>query len=220
MIQQVFLAHGYSVLIVNYPGTTGYGQDYLSSLNGNIGKLDVRSCGDFLKSFLKLEKYNQIIDERNIMLFGGSHGGFLSCWLSVHESYCNMFTASAIRNPVTDLLSMMATTDIPDWVIGQGIDEDLFDHYPPSKEICNKLYDSSPIYQIKNCVTPSLFCLGKIDKRVNWFNGFYFYQSLRRTKCETKLLVYPEDGHPLSSLETEVDFLFNTCNWFEKHIKS
>lgn len=219
LVQLIFLAHGYSVLVINYPGSTGYGQDYLSSLNGNIGKLDVESCGEFLTSFLKMEKYNQFIDANNIMLYGGSHGGYLSCWLVVHEKYCKMFSSAVIRNPVTDLVSMMATTDIPDWVIGQSTDLDIENNYPPSKEIYNKMYDASPIFLAKNCVTPSLMCLGKADKRVNMFNGLYFYEAIRKYGCETKCLMFPEDGHPLSSPETEVDCLFNICYWLEKHLK-
>jgi acylaminoacyl-peptidase len=220
LAQVIFLAHGYSVLVINYPGSTGYGQDYLSSLSGNIGKLDVDSCGEFLTAFLKMEKYSQFIDANNIMLYGGSHGGYLSCWLVVHEKYCKMFSSAVIRNPVTDLVSSMATTDIPDWVLGQSTDLDIEDNYPPSKETYNKMYDASPIFLAKNCVTPSLMCLGKADKRVSMFNGLYFYEAIRKYGCETKCLMYPEDGHPLSSPETEVDCLFNICYWFEKHLKN
>jgi hypothetical protein len=219
----LFLVHGYSVLVVNYPGSTGYGQKYLNSLNGKIGKTDVESCGEFLTNFISgkdyISKYESFIDFENVMLYGGSHGGFLTCWLSCHEKYANLFSSAAIRNPVTDLPSMMATTDIPDWVIGQTTDLDLDSNFPPSNDLLKKMKESSPIYLAHNCVTPSLICLGKLDKRVNFFNGMYYHEALKKNKCETKLLLYPEDSHPLSSIETEIDCLFNICYWFEKYIK-
>ncbi len=220
--QLIFLAHGYSILVVNYPGSTGYGQDYLSSLNGKIGDIDVNSCGDFLVDFLKIEKYNKICDSRNIFLYGGSHGGFLSCWLTVNQKYNHMFAAAAVRNPVTDLTSSMATTDIPDWVLGQSTDLDVDEtlNFPPRKEDYNKLYESSPVFYAKNCLTPMLLLLGKVDRRVSYFNGLYFYEAIKRNGCQTKLLLYPEDCHPLSSAETEVDSLFNTCYWFEKYLQN
>jgi acylaminoacyl-peptidase len=216
----IFLSHGYSLLIVNYPGSTGYGQNYLSSLNGQIGKLDVESCGDFLLDFLDKKEYTGIVDRNKVMLYGGSHGGYLSCWLSVHDKYAKLFIAAAIRNPVTDLVSSMATTDIPDWVLGQSTDLDVDCNYPPSQEVYNKMYQASPVFLTKNCTTPSLICLGKVDKRVSLFNGLYYYHAIKKNKCEAKLLVYPEDAHPLSSPETEVDCLFNILYWFEKYLNN
>jgi len=129
-----------------------------------------------------------------------------------------MFSAAAIRNPVTDLVSSIATTDIPDWVLGQSTDLNLEENYPPNKDIYSKMYDSSPIFLAKNCSTPILICLGKVDKRVSMFNGIYFYQSIRKNNCESKLLLYPDDGHPLSNPESELDCLYNVCDWFRKHL--
>jgi len=34
------------------------------------------------------------IDETRIGVFGGSHGGFLTCWLSGHEKYSQYFKAA------------------------------------------------------------------------------------------------------------------------------
>lgn len=44
---------------------------------------------------------------------GGSHGGFISCHLS--GSHPDEYDAVVLRNPVTDLPSMLGSTDIPDW---------------------------------------------------------------------------------------------------------
>lgn len=40
----VFYSLGYSVLLINYRGSSGYGQDTIESLPKNIGTYDVQDC--------------------------------------------------------------------------------------------------------------------------------------------------------------------------------
>ena len=217
--QLIFLCNGYGVLVINYPGSSGYGQNYLNNLNGKIGDLDLKSCGKFLKSFVKENKNKYNLADNKTMIYGGSHGGFLGAWLICSENYNKLFSSAILRNPVTDLCSMIACSDIPDWVVGQGLDLDLDNNFPPSQELYKMLYEKSPVYQAKNAVTPTMIKLGKMDKRVNYFNGIYFYNSLKFNNCETKLFIYPEDCHPLTTEETEVNDHFSSLIWFKKHLE-
>lgn len=74
-----FCFTGFGVIIVNYSGSLGCGNNYVHALLGKIGSLDVTDCYITLqKSF---EKF-QWLDNKNVMIFGGSHGGFLATHLS------------------------------------------------------------------------------------------------------------------------------------------
>ncbi len=218
-IQSLFLAHGYGILVVNYPGSSGFGQNYLNSLNGKIGSLDVESCGEFLLNFLNERKEKFNIDENNTIIYGGSHGGFLGAWLICNKKYKHLFSSAVLRNPVTDLNSNFACSDIPDWVIGQSIDYDIENNFPPSKSTYEFFYEKSPLYQAHNAITPTLIKLGKVDKRVNYFNGLYFYQALKQYNCKTKLHLYPDDSHPLASDETDIDGNFTDLVWMRSNLK-
>ena len=81
------------------------------------------------------------------------------------------------------------------------------------------MYNKSPIFKVNNAVTPTLIMLGKVDLRVSIFNGLYLHNSLKKNKVKTKLLMYPEDSHPLSLPETEIDNFFNFLKWFQENLK-
>ena len=48
-----FLLQGYCLLIVNYRGSIGYGEDFLNTLLGTIGVYDVQDCGELTRKALK-----------------------------------------------------------------------------------------------------------------------------------------------------------------------
>lgn len=70
-----------AVLLVNYRGSTGYGQRSIDSLPGNIGKNDVEDMIQAIQTVLASEGEGKI-DPEDISVVGGSHGGFLTGRLS------------------------------------------------------------------------------------------------------------------------------------------
>ena len=108
------MLQGYCLLIVNYRGSIGFGENFLNSLLGEIANNDVHDCGELALSVI--DKYKEIVDPRRIGLQGGSHGGFLIGWLVGHEKYKNLWAAAALRNPVLNMSYMINATDIPDWI--------------------------------------------------------------------------------------------------------
>lgn len=66
---------GFAVLFINYRGSTGLGKDYVESLISKIGDYDVKDIYNALQS-------NPLWSNRKLVLFGGSHGGFLVTHLS------------------------------------------------------------------------------------------------------------------------------------------
>lgn len=105
------VAAGYTVAIVNYPGSTGFGQDTIEELSKDCGNLEVRCCVELKKYLIELGIATD--DKGKRLYLGGSHSGFMGAHLSVR--YPEEFDAIDLRNPVIDLPSMFATSDIPEW---------------------------------------------------------------------------------------------------------
>ena len=89
LTRNLYLMQGYCILIVNYRGSIGYGEDSLNSLLGNIGVNDVQDVGDLTKK--AIEMFPDIIDENRLGVEGGSHGGFLTGHLIGQPDYKDMW---------------------------------------------------------------------------------------------------------------------------------
>jgi acylaminoacyl-peptidase len=104
-----FTALGFSVVLVNYTGSTGFGNRSIKALIGNIGDLDVEDT-HAAATWASMQEH---VDKHNVFLYGGSHGGFLTAHLLAREP--DFYTAGCLRNPVINVGSMIDNTDIPDW---------------------------------------------------------------------------------------------------------
>ena len=156
------------VLLVNYRGSTGYGQKSIDSLLGNIGLHDVNDCMKAIDIALTMEP--KILDKSCIYVVGGSHGGFLTGHLI--GQFPNTFVAAAMRNPVTNIPAMVSVTDIPDWchieACGEGsYDFKRFFQGGPTIEALQKMQMVSPIAYVKDVVAPTLILLGKLTNTIS-----------------------------------------------------
>jgi pimeloyl-ACP methyl ester carboxylesterase len=137
------LIGGYALLLVNYRGSTGYGQFQLDSLPGQIGTNDVQDVYQATQAILSLEP--PLVSPK-CAIFGGSHGGFLTAHMI--GQYPQLYAAAALRNPVINIPAMFTTSDIPDWCVVEacGLGSYDFQRYQlPSEKQFHQMTLSSPI---------------------------------------------------------------------------
>jgi acylaminoacyl-peptidase len=209
-----YLASHYAVILPNYRGSTGFGQASLESLLSRIGQVDVQdvmACTNHV-----IEQYSEIIDTKRIGICGGSHGGYLTAHLT--GQFPDYFRAAVMRNPVTNIASMVTATDIADWCYGECLGSYDFSKFRvPTAEQLTKMYEKSPIVHLEKVTTPTLVALGMVDLRVPPSQGKEWYHSLRSMGVDTELLVYPEDCHALDKVTTEADHWIHIKRWFDKY---
>jgi len=207
----LYLQAGYSILGINYRGSAGYGQKYIESLLGHAGDYDVLDCIECIDA--ACEKHNEIIDQNNISITGGSHGGFLAAWLI--SKYPKKFKAAVIRNPVLDIPVMCGASDIPEWSFAEVLNEKYY--WPPKGEDRKKFWKQSPMSEVSKIETPVLLMLGFKDRRVPMLNAIPWYSSIKEKGVPIKLLQFPNDCHPLGEPETEVHSIISGISWIDEH---
>ena len=207
---------GYAVLLVNYRGSTGFGQAALESLTGDVGTQDVLDVVAATRSVIGTI---DIIDSDRVGICGGSHGGFLAGHCI--GQFPELYKVAAMRNPCTNLASMVTSTDIPDWVYVESFGSNYYNFANfrhPNRDEVGIMWDKSPIAYLNNVVAPTLMAIGMKDRRVPPSQGLEYYHALRAKGVPTKLLVYDDCDHAIDLVASEADHWINTLRWFRTYL--
>ncbi|RLN53139.1 hypothetical protein BBJ29_008972 [Phytophthora kernoviae] len=227
-------ALGFATVTVNYRGSTGFGIKALESLIGKVGTQDVYDCHYALCYLLeKSSRLKLSLDKSRVHCSGGSHGGFLVTHLIAQ--FPGFYKSMVTRNPVTNMSSVFYTSDIQDWGLAcagiqrfesihtsqklQNSKDDLPVLTPEARlAILSKLWQHSPVSNdLSKVTTPALFGIGGKDRRVPPNQGLEYRATIASYGVPTQLLWYPEDSHPLGSIEAFGDFSVNWGLWLLKH---
>uniref|UniRef100_A0A8C7LBY7 acylaminoacyl-peptidase n=1 Tax=Oncorhynchus kisutch TaxID=8019 RepID=A0A8C7LBY7_ONCKI len=213
----VLVKLGFAVLMVNYRGSTGFGQDSILSLAGNIGSQDVKDVQRAVLTALADQTAEKLLtlDPDKVVVMGGSHGGFLACHLI--GQYPDFYKACAVRNPVINAATLLGTSDIVDWrysCVGLQYSYDQL----PTPEALTTMLQKSPISYAPQIKSPVLLMLGGKDRRVSPHQGLELYRSLKSRGSPVRLLWFAEDAHSLARVDTQADCFLNVVLWFQQHL--
>ncbi|XP_048333988.2 acylamino-acid-releasing enzyme isoform X3 [Ziziphus jujuba] len=206
---------GYNLLIVNYRGSLGFGEEALQSLPGKVGSQDVN---DVLTAIDHVIEAGHASPSK-ITVLGGSHGGFLTTHLIGQAP--DKFAAAAVRNPVCNLALMVGTTDIPDWcyVETYGSEGKKIFTEAPSAEQLTFFHSKSPISHISKVKAPTIFLLGAQDLRVPVSNGLQYSRALKERGVDVKVILFPNDVHGIERPQSDFESFLNIGVWFKKYCK-
>ncbi|CAJ0914460.1 8453_t:CDS:10 [Entrophospora sp. SA101] len=166
----------YNTILVSlgYAVIKGFGQDSIDALIGKIGDVEVEEVQ--LSTKYIIEKEN--LDEKNVVIMGGSHGGFISAHLI--GKYPDFYKVCIMMNPVLNIGGMTPITDIPDWCFSEcGIEYSLKRPSIMKPKDYSQMFNNSPIKNIDEVKTPTLLMLGQEDKRVPHYNGLNWWYYLK-----------------------------------------
>ncbi|VDN53768.1 unnamed protein product [Dracunculus medinensis] len=202
---------GFAVLLVNYRGSIGFGDNFVHSLLGNCGDFDVK---DVHNSVLNILRKVENIDENNIFVMGSSHGGFLAS--NLIGQYPGFYKACVAINPVLNVCSMFDLSDIADWAAVEGLGVDVDWCKMPTIEQRQKMHECSPVAHVHKVITPYMLAIGAKDLRVV-DHSRSFIRNLLARDIPTKVLIYPNSNHCIEEVECNADLMINAVLWFYLH---
>ncbi|KAH6567333.1 hypothetical protein BASA83_008867 [Batrachochytrium salamandrivorans] len=194
----LLVSFGFAAALVNYSGSTGYGDDFVQAVIGRVGELDLSD----VNSAAYWASQQPGIDKDKVTLFGGSHGGFITAHLLGFEP--GFYKAGILRNPVTNIGAMVANTDISDWCFSEaGLPFDQAAPHLLSPKEYEYMYHHSPVSVAHNIKAPVLLMLGEGDRRAPPSNGLRWAQYLQGAGKDVTVIMFPNVGHGLDSFEAE-----------------
>jgi len=151
-----FLVHrGFSVLQVNYRGSTGHGREFIRELYDDWGGAEQ---GDVASAAEHVLATCEWVDEDRIVVFGGSYGGYSAYWQMVQ--YPDLYDAGVAWIGLTDLEDQYENT-MPHYRT------ELMEKNMGTPAENPELYEErSPITHADNLDAPLFIVHGVNDRRV------------------------------------------------------
>ena len=199
---EYFSEKGYITIKPNPRGSTGYGKEFRYANYKDWGYGDYEDVVSGVDKVIEMG----IGDPDRQFVMGWSYGGYLTSFIVTKT---NRFKAASMGAGLPNLISMVTTTDIQDYLVAH-MGAEFWEDYDTYEK-------HSAIYQIKNTKTPTQIIHGSNDLRVPFTQGQEFYRALDRLGVDTEMVVYPRTPHGPREPKFLMDVSDRILTWFEKY---
>jgi len=172
---------GYVVLLTNYSGSTGFGEAFAQSIQGDPLKGPGSEINEAADEAIRLYPF---IDGTRQAAAGASYGGHLVNWM---QATTTRYRALIAHAGLINLESQWGTSDtIYSREVTNG--GPVWEQGPIWRE-------QNPIRYAKNFRTPILVSVGENDFRVPLNQTLENWSVLQRMRVPSRLLVWPDENH-------------------------
>jgi len=200
------VAQGYVVVQPNPRGSTGFGQEFIQGIWGNVwGK----QCFEDLMAVTDALEQREDVDPARIMAMGGSFGGYMTNWIGTQTQ---RFKCLITHASIVTMGQFTGTTDHPAWwyleMGGENPYADMmaFDRY-------------APIRYIGQWKTPVLIIHGEKDYRCPINEGLNLFEALQYHGVDSELLVFPDENHWVLKPRNIVAWYQNVLAFLARHLQ-
>ena len=204
---QIFANAGYVVFMPNQRGSTGYGQQFVNDVSADWGG---KAFVDITTGVAEMIK-KPYIDKNRIGAAGASYGGYMVDWILGHNNDPRFkFKALVSHAGVYNLESMASSTEeiwFTNWE---------FKGMPWENPVNYNKW--SPHKFAAKFNTPTLVTAGELDYRVPVDQSLQLFTTLQLKNVESKLIVFPDEGHWILKPQNSEFWYKNVLDWFGKHL--
>ncbi len=199
-------APGYVLLLTNYSGSTGFGQAFAQSIQGDPLKGPAEEINEAADA--AIARYGFIDGERQCA-GGASYGGHLSNWLQGTTTRYRCLVSHA------GLVNLEAQWGSSDSIYAREVNLG-----GPPWEQSAPWREQNPIRLAKNFRTPTLVTIGENDYRVPLNNSLEYWSALQRMSVPSRLVVFPEENHWIQKGENSRIFYREVHAWLQRWLKA
>jgi dipeptidyl aminopeptidase/acylaminoacyl peptidase len=198
----LYAAKGWTVVLPNPRGSSGFGQAYQDAVRKNWGGTPF----DDIMALADAAVASGDADGERMCAAGASYGGYMVNWMNGHTRRFRCLVAHAGD---FDLGASYYDTEelwFPEWELGRPWeDRSEYERW-------------SPHLFVKAWRTPTLVTHGELDYRVGVNHAYSTFTALQRLGVESKLLVFPDEGHWVLKPKNAKVFHDAVLTWIEEHL--
>jgi dipeptidyl aminopeptidase/acylaminoacyl peptidase len=201
---QTYAGMGFAVVMIDFHGSTGYGQAFTDSISEDWGG---KPLEDLQKGWTAaLAKYDFLDGDRACAL-GGSYGGYMVNWIA--GNWNAPWKCLVSHAGVFDLRSMAYSTEelwFTEWENG-GV---------PWQNAA-AMEKHNPVNFVQNWRVPMLVIHGQKDYRVLVEQGLATFSALQRQGIESEMLYFPDENHWILRPHNSVQWHESVNAWLQKY---
>ena len=196
-----------AVFYPNYRGSTGRGVKFSKLGQADAAGPEFDDIVDGIDHFVEAG----LADKDKVGITGGSYGGYASAWGAT--CYSERYAASVMFIGISDNISKVGTTDIPDEMYYVHHRKHLWEDWDYFRE-------RSPIKYVEKARTPLLILHGKEDPRVHPSQSLELHRHLKTLgQTPVRLVLYPGEGHGNRRAASRLDYNLRMMRWMKHYLQ-
>ena len=203
---QTYAGAGYAAIMVDFHGSTGYGQAFSDAIGGDWGGKPFEDLQKGLAA--AIEKY-RFLDGNRACALGASFGGYMINWIA--GNWPDRFRCLVAHDGnIDERMAYFDTEELwfPEW-----------DHKGTPWDNPADYSKHNPIDFVKNWKTPTLVIHGGKDYRVVDTQGMSTFTALQRRGVPSRFLHFPDENHWVLKPANSVLWHQTVLEWLDRWTK-
>jgi dipeptidyl aminopeptidase/acylaminoacyl peptidase len=199
---QAYAGAGYAAVMVDFHGSTGYGQAFTDAINGDWGGAPYEDLMKGLDHALATYAY---LDKDRVAALGASYGGYMINWIAGQTDRFKCLVSH--DGNLDERMAYFDTEELwfPEW-----------EHGGTPWEHPEGYAKHNPIDFVKNWKTPMLVVHGGNDFRVVDTQGMSVFTALQRKGVPSKFLYFPDENHWVLKPQNSILWHETVLGWIDR----
>ena len=202
---QAYAGAGYAAVMIDFHGSTGYGQAFTDAINGDWGGAPYE---DLMKGLDHALKTYPFLDKDRVGALGASYGGYMINWIAGQTDRFKCLVSH--DGNLDERMAYFDTEELwfPEW-----------EHGGTPWTNPKGYAKHNPVDFVQNWKTPMLIVHGGKDYRVVDTQGMSSFTVLQRKGIPSKFLYFPDENHWVLRPANSILWHETVLGWLDRWLK-